>query len=150
MHRTLQKVFSGGGWVGCFGSLVFTCGPKPQLKFGPSWTKTALIMPNSCCVITDVDIIVTKDLPWLMLQFMPPGILAQRKILETHTSFSLHFFFRSWCDLHKRVCFSVRPAGCPSRLKSELWLAFQWPMRKDLKELSKKSNYWYRVKSINK
>ena len=28
--------------------------------------KTALIMPNFCCVITDVDINVTKDLPWLM------------------------------------------------------------------------------------
>ena len=39
MLRTLLKVFGGGGWWWLRMSLVFTFGPKPQLKFRPSSTK---------------------------------------------------------------------------------------------------------------
>ena len=35
--RTLLKVFGGWYWFSRV-SLVFVFGPKPQLKFGPSWT----------------------------------------------------------------------------------------------------------------
>ena len=66
------------------------------------------------------------------------------KLVDWHQSFkqSPKVFFRSWCDLHNQVCLSGWLAGCPSRLKSELWLAFQWPMREDLKELSNKWPHW--------
>ena len=36
MPRTLIKVFGGGGWWWLRVSLVFTFGPRRQLKFGPS------------------------------------------------------------------------------------------------------------------
>ena len=36
LPRTLLKVFGGGGWWWLRVILVFTFGPKPQLKFGPS------------------------------------------------------------------------------------------------------------------
>ena len=48
------------------------------------------------------------------------------------------FLGRGATSITRSVFPAVRPAGCPSRLKSELGLAFQGPMRKDLKELSKK------------
>ena len=45
---------------------------------------------------------------------------------------------------------SVCPTGWLAvrlgRLKSELWLAFQWSMKKYLNELGKKLNYWYIIK----
>ena len=56
MPRNLLKVFGGGWWVGGSRvSLVFTFRPKPQLKFGPSWTiptSTTTLIQISCLTWT--------------------------------------------------------------------------------------------------